>query len=146
MGPADPDPPPLRAVRQPPAGEDPAGCALPLADSGPIDLVVVRENNEGEYSEIGGRMYRGLPEEFAVQESVFTRRGVDRVARYAARLAASRGGRLTSATKSNGIVHTMPFWDEVVRRRSPTSPRSSCEASSSTRSPRAWCCTPAGTT
>lgn len=91
------------------------GVRSPLADSGPIDLVVVRENNEGEYSEIGGRMYRGLPEEFAVQESVFTRRGVDRVARYAARLAASRGGRLTSATKSNGIVHTMPFWDEVVR-------------------------------
>ncbi|WP_371779667.1 tartrate dehydrogenase [Streptosporangium subroseum] len=91
------------------------GVRSPLADAGPIDLVVVRENNEGEYSEIGGRMNRGLAEELAVQESVFTRRGVERVARYAARLAAGRSGRLTSATKSNGIVHTMPFWDEVVR-------------------------------
>ena len=91
------------------------GVPSPLADDRPLDLVIVRENNEGEYSEIGGRMYRGLPEESAVQEAVFTRRGVERVARYAARLAATRTGRLTSATKSNGIVHTMPFWDEVVR-------------------------------
>ncbi len=79
-----------------------------------IDMVIVRENNEGEYSEVGGRMYRGLPEESAVQETIFTRRGVERVARYAAELASARSGRLTSATKSNGIVHTMPFWDEVV--------------------------------
>ncbi|MFG1710030.1 tartrate dehydrogenase [Nonomuraea sp. M3C6] len=99
----------LRPVRTLP------GVRSPLADAGPIDLVVVRENNEGEYSEIGGRMYHGLPEEAAVQEAVFTRRGVTRVARYAAELAAGRSGRLTSATKSNGIVHTMPFWDEVVR-------------------------------
>ncbi|WP_256461040.1 tartrate dehydrogenase [Agromyces larvae] len=80
-----------------------------------IDLMIVRENNEGEYSEIGGRAYRGLPEEAAFQENVFTRKGVARAARFAAELAVSRGGRLTSATKSNGIVHTMPFWDEVVR-------------------------------
>src|SRR5690606_22955771 len=81
---------------------------------GGIDFVVVRENNEGEYSEVGGRMYRGTPDELAVQESVFTRRGVERAARYALDLAASRRGSLASATKSNGIIHTMPFWDEVV--------------------------------
>ncbi|MEA5455129.1 tartrate dehydrogenase [Sinomonas sp. JGH33] len=90
------------------------GVAAPLASEHPIDLVIVRENNEGEYSEIGGRMYRGLPQEGAVQEAVFTRLGVSRAAHYAASLAASRRGRLTSATKSNGIVHTMPFWDEIV--------------------------------
>ncbi|BBG03738.1 MULTISPECIES: isocitrate/isopropylmalate dehydrogenase family protein [Pseudonocardia] len=98
----------LRPVRSLP------GVPGPLSDGSGIDLVIVRENVEGEYSEIGGRIYRGRPEEAAVQETVFTRRGVDRVARFAARLAASRRGGLTSATKSNGIVHTMPFWDEVV--------------------------------
>ncbi|MEV6816431.1 tartrate dehydrogenase, partial [Micromonospora sp. NPDC051296] len=81
---------------------------------GDIDLVIVRENVEGEYSEIGGRLYRGQPEEAAVQESIFTRRGTARAAAFAARLAQQRRGKLTSATKSNGIVHTMPFWDEVV--------------------------------
>ncbi len=80
-----------------------------------MDLVVVRENVEGEYSEIGGRLNRGFPDEMAVQESVFTRVGVTRIARHAFALAQERRGRLTSATKSNGIVHTMPFWDEVVR-------------------------------
>lgn len=90
------------------------GVASPLAAKNPIDLLIVRENNEGEYSEVGGRMYRGLPEESAMQTTVFTRLGVLRVAHYAARLAATRRGQLTSATKSNGIVHTMPFWDEVV--------------------------------
>jgi len=88
----------------------PLRSALP----GEVDFVVVRENVEGEYSEIGGRLNRGFPEEMAVQEAVFTRTGVTRVAGYAFRLAATRRGRLTSATKSNGIVHTMPFWDEVV--------------------------------
>lgn len=86
----------------------------PLADDRPLDLVIVRENVEGEYSEIGGRMYRGRPEESAVQESIFTRAGIERVTEFACELAASRSSRLTSATKSNGIVHTMPFWDEVV--------------------------------
>jgi tartrate dehydrogenase/decarboxylase/D-malate dehydrogenase len=90
------------------------GVASPLASKEPIDLLIVRENNEGEYSEIGGRMFRGLPQESAVQETVFTRMGITRVAHYAARLASSRRGKLTSATKSNGIIHTMPFWDEVV--------------------------------
>ncbi len=95
------------------------GVPCPLAGIGPgdVDLVVVRENNEGEYSEVGGRVNRGLPEEFAVQESVFTRAGVSRIADFAFQLASSRRGRLVAATKSNGIVHTMPFWDEVVAAR-----------------------------
>jgi tartrate dehydrogenase/decarboxylase/D-malate dehydrogenase len=78
-----------------------------------VDLVIVRENTEGEYSQIGGRMFTGTPEELAVQEAVFTRRGVERVIRYAFEVARTRRGHVTSATKSNGIVHTMPFWDEV---------------------------------
>jgi tartrate dehydrogenase/decarboxylase/D-malate dehydrogenase len=90
------------------------GVASPLAADNPIDILIVRENNEGEYSEVGGRMYRGLPHESAVQETIFTRLGVSRAAHFAASLAASRQGRLTNATKSNGIIHTMPFWDEVV--------------------------------
>ncbi|GAA1023846.1 tartrate dehydrogenase [Acrocarpospora pleiomorpha] len=90
------------------------GTRLPLRDDRPFDVVVVRENTEGEYSQIGGRMFTGTPEEFAVQEAVFTRRGVERIARYAFELAERRSGKVASATKSNGIVHTMPFWDEVV--------------------------------
>ncbi|WP_153396936.1 tartrate dehydrogenase [Ornithinicoccus halotolerans] len=82
-----------------------------------LDFLVVRENSEGEYSEAGGRMFRGTPREMAVQESVFTRHGIERVVDYALDLAQSRGGHLSSATKSNGIIHTMPFWDEVVRER-----------------------------
>jgi len=80
-----------------------------------IDFVVVRENNEGEYSESGGRLYRGTPQELAIQESVFTRFGVERAMRYAINLAQQRKGLLASATKSNGIIHTMPFWDEILR-------------------------------
>jgi tartrate dehydrogenase/decarboxylase / D-malate dehydrogenase len=92
------------------------GMRTPLAGDRAegLDLVIVRENTEGEYSEVGGRLYRGTPHETAVQEAVFTRRGVERVVRYAFELAQTRQGVLTSATKSNGIVHTMPFWDEVV--------------------------------
>jgi len=79
----------------------------------PFDMMIVRENSEGEYSAIGGRF--GADEtETAVQEAVFSRRGIARAAAYAADLAAIRRGHLTSATKSNGIIHTMPFWDEVV--------------------------------
>ncbi|MEO0733739.1 MAG: tartrate dehydrogenase [Bacteroidota bacterium] len=92
-----------------------AGVPCPLVDRQPadIDFIVVRENNEGEYSEIGGRIYAGTAEETVTQQSVFTRRGVDRVLRYAFELARSRQRQhVTSATKSNGIVHTMPFWDE----------------------------------
>jgi tartrate dehydrogenase/decarboxylase/D-malate dehydrogenase len=81
-----------------------------------IDFVVVRENTEGEYSQIGGRIFEGTPQEMAIQESVFTRRGVERVIRYAFEVARTRRAHVTSATKSNGIVHTMPFWDEVFAR------------------------------
>ncbi len=91
------------------------GVPCPLKDRRPedIDFVVVRENNEGEYSEIGGRIYQGTPHETVTQESVFTRRGTDRILRYAFELARTRKRKkVTSATKSNGIVHTMPFWDE----------------------------------
>jgi tartrate dehydrogenase/decarboxylase/D-malate dehydrogenase len=91
------------------------GVPSPLAGCGQqdVDMVVLRENSEGEYSQIGGRHGQGS-NEFAVQESVFTRRGVERIARYAFELARGRRRRVCSATKSNGIVHTMPFWDEIV--------------------------------
>jgi tartrate dehydrogenase/decarboxylase/D-malate dehydrogenase len=100
------------------------GVESPLrrARAGEVDLVVVRENVEGEYSEIGGRLNRGFPDEMAVQESVFTRPGVTRVVDFAFALAGTRRGRLTSATKSNGIVHTLPFWDEVVAERATSFP------------------------
>lgn len=88
------------------------GVESPLKDPKSIDFYIVRENNEGEYSTIGGRLHEHTPHEVVVQESIFTRRGVDRVMQYAFELAASRNGQLTSATKSNGIIHTMPFWDE----------------------------------
>jgi tartrate dehydrogenase/decarboxylase/D-malate dehydrogenase len=93
------------------------GVASPLRDAQGVDFVVVRENVEGEYSEVGGRFGRGHAEEMAVQEAVFTRAGVERIVDYAFALAKTRRGHVTSATKSNGIVHTMPFWDEIVRER-----------------------------
>jgi tartrate dehydrogenase/decarboxylase/D-malate dehydrogenase len=99
------------------------GVRSPLRDAaGNVDLVVVRENVEGEYSEIGGRLYRGFPEEMAIQEAVFTRAGVTRVVDYAFALAGKRGGHVTSATKSNGIIHTLPFWDELVTERASAHP------------------------
>jgi tartrate dehydrogenase/decarboxylase / D-malate dehydrogenase len=79
---------------------------------GQIDICIVRENNEGEYSEAGGRLNHNTDAEIVLQEAVFTRRGCDRVLRYAFELARSRKKHLTSATKSNGIIHTMPYWDE----------------------------------
>ena len=91
------------------------GLRSPLANRAPgdIDYVVVRENNEGEYSAVGGRMYEGTDDEVVVQQSTFTRKGVDRILRYAFELARARPGKhVTSATKSNGIAITMPFWDE----------------------------------
>jgi tartrate dehydrogenase/decarboxylase / D-malate dehydrogenase len=90
------------------------GIPSPLRDvtREQIDMVIVRENNEGEYSEIGGRLHQGTDEELAVQEAIFTRKGTDRIIDYACELAAKRSGRICSATKSNGIIHTMPFWDE----------------------------------
>ena len=95
------------------------GIESPLRNRGPgdIDFYVVRENNEGEYTEIGGRLYAGTDDEIAMQEVVFTRRGVDRILRYAFELARSRPKKhLTSATKSNGITVTMPFWDERFKQ------------------------------
>ena len=94
------------------------GIATPLANRKPgdIDFVVVRENTEGEYSSVGGRLFEGTDREVVFQESVFTRHGVDRVLRYAFELARTRKSKhLTSATKSNGISITMPYWDERFR-------------------------------
>jgi tartrate dehydrogenase/decarboxylase / D-malate dehydrogenase len=93
------------------------GIESPLKNwkAGQIDFTIVRENNEGEYSNIGGRLYEGTDDEMAVQQTVFTRRGVNRVLRFAFELARKRRKHLTSATKSNGIIHTMPFWDECFR-------------------------------
>ena len=96
------------------------GVETPLKSWKPdqIDFVIVRENNEGEYSNIGGRVYGGTEDEIVIQETVFTRRGVNRVLRFAFDLAGKRKKHLTSATKSNGIIHTMPFWDECFRAMS----------------------------
>jgi tartrate dehydrogenase/decarboxylase / D-malate dehydrogenase len=91
------------------------GIRSPLADRKPgdIDFIVVRENNEGEYSAIGGRSFEGTYEEVVLQTSIFTRRGVDRIMRYAFELAKTRPARhVTSATKSNGVFIAMPYWDE----------------------------------
>ena len=90
------------------------GITSPLSGrkAGDIDFIVVRENNEGEYSEVGGRMYRDTEFETAMQQSIFTRRGCDRVIKYAFELARKRKKHVTSATKSNGIFYSMPFWDE----------------------------------
>ena len=101
----------LRPVRLMP------GVPSPLAGRKPgdIDFFVVRENTEGEYSSIGGKMYPGTEREIVVQETVMSRIGVDRILRFAFDLAQSRGKKhLTSATKSNGISITMPYWDERV--------------------------------
>ncbi|HZE34227.1 MAG TPA: tartrate dehydrogenase [Actinoallomurus sp.] len=89
------------------------GLDSPLRDCQRFDVAIVRENTEGEYSDVGGR-YSTPAGDVAVQESIFTRRGCERVLRYAFDLARERGGHLASATKSNGIVHTMPFWDEMT--------------------------------
>ncbi|MDH3229865.1 MAG: tartrate dehydrogenase [Alphaproteobacteria bacterium] len=94
------------------------GVSSPLAGRAPgdIDFYVVRENVEGEYSEVGGRFNRGTEDEMVIQENIFTRKGVDRIVRYAFDLAQTRPRKqLTSATKSNGIYYTMPYWDERVR-------------------------------
>src|SRR5687768_14969194 len=93
----------LRGIASPLAGREPAD----------VDYVIVRENNEGEYSEAGGRLYANTNHEIVIQETIFTRRGVDRILRFACELAGRRAAHhVTSATKSNGIIHTMPFWDE----------------------------------
>ena len=90
-------------------------CPLAGREPGDIDFWVVRENTEGEYSSIGGHMFPGTEREIVIQETVMTRHGVDRVVRFAFDLAQKRPRRhLTSATKSNGIAITMPFWDSRV--------------------------------
>jgi len=93
------------------------GIKSPLAgrEPGDIDFYVVRENTEGEYSSIGGKMFEGTDREVVIQDTVMTRTGVDRVLKYAFDLAQTRPRKkLTSATKSNGISITMPYWDERV--------------------------------
>jgi tartrate dehydrogenase/decarboxylase / D-malate dehydrogenase len=94
------------------------GIETPLKNwkPGDIEFVIVRENCEGEYSNVGGRIYEGTDQEMAVQQTIFTRRGVTRILRYAFELARGRARKhLTSATKSNGIIFTMPFWDQCFR-------------------------------
>src|SRR5215467_7343645 len=92
------------------------GLESPLKTPGQINFAIVRENSEGEYSKIGGRLYEDTDEEIVIQETIFTKKGVDRVLRFAFELARTRKKHLTSATKSNGIIHTMPFWDERFRK------------------------------
>ncbi|MBF6296655.1 tartrate dehydrogenase [Nocardia amamiensis] len=102
----------LRPVRLLPGTES----ALRGRTADDLDILIVRENSEGEYSEIGGMHNPGRPDEFVLQESVFTRVGCERIIRYAFERAAERGGRLCSATKSNGLIHSMPYWDSVFER------------------------------
>jgi len=109
----------LRPVRLMP------GVPCPLANRhvGDIDFYVVRENTEGEYSAVGGRIFEGTEREVVLQEAVFTRKGVDRILKYAFDLAQRRPKKhLTSATKSNGIAISMPYWDERVQAMAPTYP------------------------
>ncbi|MDB5077128.1 MAG: tartrate dehydrogenase [Chloroflexi bacterium] len=93
------------------------GVRCPLRDKGPadVDMLCIRENSEGEYAGVGGRVHVGLGHEVALQTDVFTRTGVERVVRYAFEQALLRRKHLTSVTKSNASPHTFVFWDEVVR-------------------------------
>ncbi|MRG84972.1 tartrate dehydrogenase [Salinibacillus xinjiangensis] len=90
------------------------GIQSPLVNPKDFDLIVVRENSEGEYSEVGGRIFRE-EDEIAIQNNIFSRKGTERAMHYAFDLASKRNKHVTSATKSNGIVHSMPFWDEVFQ-------------------------------
>ena len=109
----------LRPVRLLPGVPSPLANRVP----GDIDFYIVRENTEGEYSSIGGRMFAGTDREFVLQETVMSRIGVDRVLKYAFDLAQRRPKKhLTSATKSNGISITMPYWDERVAEMAKTYP------------------------
>jgi len=90
------------------------GVPSPLAGAPPVDMLFVRENTEGEYSGVGGRAHQGHPHEVGIETAVFTREGVRRVVKHAFELAASRSGRLTSATKSNASRYGYVLWDEVV--------------------------------
>ena len=97
------------------------GMVSPLSRPENFDIMIVRENSEGEYSSIGGRVHSG-EDEVVVQNAVFTKKGVSRVMQYGFEIAKKRGGSLTSATKSNGIAHSMPFWDEVFNELSANYP------------------------
>jgi len=88
------------------------GLPSPLRQPNGFDFIVVRENSEGEYAESGGRIHSGQ-DEIAIQNAIFTRKGTERAMRYAFELAKARRQHVTSATKSNGITYSMPFWDEV---------------------------------
>lgn len=106
------------------------GITSPLSHrtSEDIDFLVVRENTEGEYSDIGGRLFEGSDRECVIQESVFTRAGVDRIIKYACELAMQRPAKhLTSATKSNGIRFTMPYWDERFKSVLENYPSLNCD-------------------
>jgi tartrate dehydrogenase/decarboxylase/D-malate dehydrogenase len=99
-----------------------AGTASPLAGRGPadIDMVCVRENSEGEYAGLGGRLHVGTPHEVAEQTGIFTRRGIERIVRFGFEVARSRPRKLlASATKSNALQHSMVLWDEVVAEIAP---------------------------
>ncbi|SDG67017.1 tartrate dehydrogenase/decarboxylase / D-malate dehydrogenase [Planococcus glaciei] len=97
------------------------GMVSPLSNPKNFDILIVRENSEGEYSSSGGRVHNGI-DEIVVQNAVFTKRGVSRVMEYGFEIAGKRNGYLTSATKSNGIAHSMPFWDEVFNELSASYP------------------------
>ena len=114
----------LRPVRLMPG----VPCPLAGRQPGDIDFLVVRENTEGEYSSIGGRIFEGTEREVCIQETVMTRYGIDRVLEYAFELARQRDKKhLTSATKSNGIAITMPFWDERVAAMAERYPDIACD-------------------
>ena len=98
-------------------------CPLVNKKPGDIDMLIVRENTEGEYSSVGGRMFKNSDREIAIQETIMSRHGIDRVQKFAFDLAKSRGRKkVTNATKSNGISITMPFWDErfeIIKKQYP---------------------------
>jgi len=97
------------------------GVASPLSDTA-IDLVVVRENSEGEYASIGGITHQGQPDETAIQTAIHTRRGITRILRYAFQLARRRHGKVTMATKSNALVYSMVLWDTIFHELAPEYP------------------------
>ena len=106
------------------------GVPSPLANRSPgeIDFLIIRENTEGEYSSVGGKMFAGTDREFVVQETIMTRIGVDRVLKFAFDIASKRPKKhLTSATKSNGISITMPYWDERVKEMAKSYPEVICD-------------------
>ncbi len=105
------------------------GVSCPLKDKGPedIDFICIRENTEGEYAGLGGRFHKGTPEEVVIQTGMFTRKGVERVMRYAFELAMNRPRKeLVSATKSNALNYSMVFWDEVFWELSKEYPEVKC--------------------